>query len=417
MVDGTDDFPTGRGSAHKTGRLAANPDAEAFKRRHHWSREDDQRLGETFFSASPEDVARKLGRTRSAVVQRAVKVHRLLRGKSRPRGATWTPKAMAFLRANYGVIPVREIGETLHRSVPAIHSRAHVLGLPEQALRGSNRLWTMEDERYVLANYGKLPTELLARQVNRTPVAVTSRALNPRWGAATRRRARKAWAPAEDALLHSAYRKLPTSSICRTLGRTTESIHGRARKLGLTRPTNKLPPRQWTGAEDEVLRNTYGRVRPSEIGAKLARTRGSVYHRAERLGLFSQLGSPEFLRRQSLPRTARPFKGLTNPTEIGYVAGILDGEGSLIGPPRFAVQVSMTTREVIERLTELCGGSMTGPYEQRSGKSEQCKPQYHWTISSSENAYRLLKALLPYLIVKKEKAEQVIGALEKKWSA
>lgn len=417
MANGTDNLRRKRHSNHQPKRRMDGPHTEAFKRRRRWSQEDDQILRETFLIASPKDMARKLGRTKSAVVQRAVKVHRLLRRRSRPRGARWTPKALAFLEANYGVIPAKEIGETLHRTVPAIHSRAYLLGLTKQILRGPNRLWTVEDEQYVLANYGKLPTELLAREVNRTPVAVSNRALNPRWGVAVRRRSRRGWAPAEDTLLRSAYRKVPTSSLRQILGRSTASIHGRAHKTGLTQRMKWVHPRAWTRAEDEVLRNTYGSVRPREIGAKLARTRGSVYHRAQRLGLLSQIGSPEFLRRQSLPLTARPFKSLTDPMEIGYVAGILDGEGSVIGPPKFAVQVSMTTKEVIEHLTNLCGGSMTGPYEQRSGKSENCKPQYHWTISSSENTYRLLRTLLPHLIVKKQKAEQVIGALEKKWSA
>lgn len=178
-----------------------------------------------------------------------------------------------------------------------------------------------------------------------------------------------------------------------------------------------VPPKDWTTAEDEVLRATYGNVRPVEVARKLGRTRASVYHRADRLGLMSTVRSPEFLRRQSLPRTARPFAGLSGPLDIGYVAGIIDGEGSVIGPPNFAIRVSMTTQEVIHHLWKLCGGSVTGPYAQRSGRSEVCKPQYHWTISSADNVHRLLKTLLPYLIVKREKAEEVIRVLEKKWSS
>jgi len=75
----------------------------------------------------------------------------------------------------------------------------------------------------------------------------------------------------------------------------------------------------------------------------------------------------------------------------------------------------MTSKEAIDRLHSLCGGTATGPYENRSGKSLVCKPQYHWTVSSAENAFRILKDLLPYLVVKKEKAEEVLRFLEAKW--
>lgn len=391
----------------------ANP---ASRTRHRWTPEDDDYLRASFEITSSGEIARRLGRTRSAVGQRASKVLQLRRRPSRPRGADWEPDATAYLRANYGGMRTKEIADNLRRTASAIHSRACKLGLTRGTVRGPNRPWTPEGEGYVLQNYRKLPTELIAQQLNRTPHAITGRALSPRWGAAARIRSRKIWTSTEDAALQSAYGKCPTQSIGQVLGRTAGSVHSRAHKMGLTRPLTKAPPRVWTGAEDDLLRTAYGQVRPMEIAKKLGRSRASVYHRAEHLGLFSAVGSPEFLRRQSLPRTARPFVGLPNPLDIGYVAGIIDGEGSVLGPPKITVQVSMTTPEVIHRLQDLCGGSVTGPYEQRSGTTEVCKPQYHWTVSSADNAYRLLKALLPYLIVKKEKAEEVIRILEKKWS-
>lgn len=101
---------------------------------------------------------------------------------------------------------------------------------------------------------------------------------------------------------------------------------------------------------------------------------------------------------------------------MGYVASIIDGEGTINGPPKVTLQVSMTTKEVIEKLQEMCGGSCTGPYENRSGRAEICKPQYHWSVASSENAYRILVAIAPYLIVKREKARTVIEFLGRKWS-
>lgn len=387
----------------------------ARRTRQRWTAEEDEYLRASFGTAPSSEIARHLGRTRSAVAQRALKVLLLPRKGVRPSGAKWEPGSDAFLQSNYGGIHTKEIAATLHRTVSAVHSRAHILHLTRRTIRGPRRPWSVEDERYVLEIYGKVSRAELEKQLNRTPAAISARASRPRWGLAAPRRSRNDWSPMEDAVLRSGYGKTPIQSISHALGRTMCSIYSRAHKLGLTRPTTMASRRDWTSEEDNCLRAMYGKVRPEEIARKIGRTRPAVYHRAERLGLVSVVRSPEFLRRQSLPRTARPFPGLSNPLDIGYVAGIVDGEGSIVGAPKVTIQVSMTTKEVIDHLWNLCGGTITGPYERRSGRSEICKPQYHWTISSAENAYQLLKILLPYLIVKKEKAEEVIRLLERKW--
>lgn len=381
-----------------------------------WTKEEDEYLRATFKTTPAREIAVRLGRTRSGVAQRALKVLLLPRKRARPRGVRWAPEADAFLHTNYGVVRTREIAGTLQRTVNAVHDRAHILRLTRRTVRGPNRAWSVQDEQYVLANYGKVSREEIAKWLNRTPAAVSCRTGSPRWGPASQRRLRRDWNPMEDAVLRERYGKSPIETVVRATGRTISSVHCRAHKLGLARPTSMSSRRAWAIDEDNLLRRIYGKISPSEIARKIGRTRPSVYHRAERLGLGSAIGSPEFLRRQSLPRTARPFPGLSNALDIGYVAGIIDGEGSIIGPPKFAIQVSMTTKEVIDHLYALCGGSATGPYEQRSGRSEVCKPQYHWTISSAENVYQILRVLLPHLIVKKQKAESVISFLERKWT-
>jgi len=389
--------------------------SRAGRTRRRWTREEDEYLRATFKTTRAREIAVRLGRTRSGVAQRALRVLLLPRKGARPSGVKWALEADAFLHANYGMVRSREIAATLHRTVNAVHDRAHRLHLTRRTVRGPNRAWSVEDEQYVRENYGKVSREEIAKWLNRTPAAVSTRAGSPHWGPAPQRRSRKDWDPVEDAVLRESYGKTPTQTIGRALGRTVSSVHSRAHKLGLARPTPMTSRQAWATDEDDLLRAMYGKIRPGEISRKIGRTRPSVHHRAERLGLKSVIGSPEFLRRQSLPRTARPFPGLSNALDIGYVAGIVDGEGSILGPPKFTIQVSMTTKEVIDHLYNLCGGSVTGPSEQRSGRSEVCKPQYHWTISSAENVYQILKILLPYLIVKKDKAESVVSFLEREW--
>ncbi len=381
-----------------------------------WTAVEDAHVRTSFGTATIADIARGLGRSKAAVTQRAQKtLHLFMRRRGTP-SVPWAPSEDDFLCISYGHVPTKEIAATLHRTTASVHCRASKLKVTRQTIRGPNRPWTKEDEGFVVRNVGRLGADEIAEELNRTPVAVKARASSPHWNPAVHRRTRKVWSPAEDAVLESRYGRTPAAYLAQSLGRTRHSIYKRALTLGVTRKNAATPPRTWTTAEDDLLRVMYGTIRSKEAAMELGRSTGSVHHRAEHLGLTSPVRSPEFLRRQSLPRTARPFPGLSDPLSIGYVAGIIDGEGSILGLPKAAIQVSMTTPEVIGRLWELCGGNMTGPYVQRSGRAEVCKPQYHWTISSSENAYRLLKILLPHLIVKREKAEEVIRSLEKKWS-
>lgn len=380
-----------------------------------WTPQEDAYLRATFRKVGTQDIANRLLRTRFAVYQRAMKHLLLPRIRERPRGRKWDPREDAFLKENYGTLPTRELAAALGRTAASIHSKALILDLTKTIVRGPKRPWTTDDERDALANYGRIPISQISRRLNRSPTAVRARASHPRWGEKVTRRRGRIWLLSEDQVLRSDYGRVPTRSIARVLDRTASSINSRAWVLGLTRHFLKSPRENWTAIEDEFLRTAYGKVRPLEVATSIGRSRGSVYHRAGVLGLSAGLGSPEHLRRQSLPRTAQPFTALTNPLDVGYVAGIVDGEGSIVGPPKVTLRVNMTTREVIDHLHKLCGGSVTGPYENRSGRAEICQPQYHWTVSSAESVYRLLRVLLPHLIVKREKAEMVIRFLEKKW--
>lgn len=170
---------------------------------------------------------------------------------------------------------------------------------------------------------------------------------------------------------------------------------------------------RWVDGEDSYIRQTYGKLRPSVIATHLNCTRPALYHRVERLGLKTNMASGEYLRRQSLPRTAKPFSGISNDIEKGYVAGVIDGEGSVVKPPRVIIEVNSTTKPLVRRLQQICGGNITGPYLYRSGFArEKCQPQYKWTMSSMANVLDLLKTILPYLVIKKRDAERGIRYLE-----
>ncbi len=201
-----------------------------------------------------------------------------------------------------------------------------------------------------------------------------------------------------------------------------QSVHSVAHKLGVSRPTFKVPARTWLPEEDGILLELYGMWRPKDLAEELGRTIGSVHHRAEELGLFSKRSSSEFKRRQSLPRKGQPFTGLHDPVMVGYVAGILDGEGSILGPPRVVVTVTTTTESLAVTLRNLVGGTVSGPYlyarHKRFGNQVcRLKPQYHWNFSSQYEVFRLLKRVRPWLVVKAGEADRGISYFEQelKW--
>jgi len=107
------------------------------------------------------------------------------------------------------------------------------------------------------------------------------------------------------------------------------------------------------------------------------------------------------------PRTIR----IPCATKLAYLAGLLDGEGSIgfIKKIRPRVSVYNTDRKVMDWLVENVGGKVG----QDSARGRV--PCMRWSLDAARNVYGLCKAVLPYLIIKKHKAEEVMKFLEVKY--
>ncbi len=91
-----------------------------------------------------------------------------------------------------------------------------------------------------------------------------------------------------------------------------------------------------------------------------------------------------------------------------YIAGILDGEGCITrwrGTKGWGVQVGMTDKPVIAWLAE-----MGGTFTVRPG-GDRRKEQYVWRVLSQRDVIALLQAVLPYLRVKHERAQECLAEL------
>ena len=99
-----------------------------------------------------------------------------------------------------------------------------------------------------------------------------------------------------------------------------------------------------------------------------------------------------------------------------YLAGFLDGEGSIIiKPPRVRLYISNTNKEVLEKIREFVGcGSVYGI--NLKNKKENWNKPYGWTICFHKDVLRILKNLRGKLIIKKELCEKAIAYIEnKRW--
>ena len=107
--------------------------------------------------------------------------------------------------------------------------------------------------------------------------------------------------------------------------------------------------------------------------------------------------------RQSGARVRRERSELSlpeSPAQLGYLAGLVDGEGSIyVRPHEVRVCIVNTDKDLIDWLATL-GGKVLARHHSRLGT----KPIWIWQVNRRADAMALLNALLPYLRVKHDAA-------------
>jgi hypothetical protein len=102
-----------------------------------------------------------------------------------------------------------------------------------------------------------------------------------------------------------------------------------------------------------------------------------------------------------------------------YVAGIMDGEGSIYISRgkrsdgcsgerlEMSIKISNTNFDLIKWLLHNFGGRFQTDLSNREGRgfsSKRAKPLYQWKLSGSKNKERFLLGILPHMIIKREQA-------------
>lgn len=113
------------------------------------------------------------------------------------------------------------------------------------------------------------------------------------------------------------------------------------------------------------------------------------------------------------------IKMVEDPVIRAYVAGIFDGEGSIgivvhkksYGArryPRPHVTIVNTNKQLLDFIHNTFGGQKVASRPPTDGVVKGNLPLYTWTIGSHIDVAAFLEMILPYLIVKREKAEEVL---------
>ncbi|MDE2439204.1 MAG: hypothetical protein KGN01_07495 [Patescibacteria group bacterium] len=237
------------------------------------------------------------------------------------------------------------------------------------------------------------------------------------------------WQLTEDDILKQNYANCQQAQLLKLLpNRNWIGITQRATSLGLRRNRNEdgryvfnkseymtkqgQPVRYWTREEEEILAQNYDKKTNSELRELIPRHNlTSMQYKASQLGLsgvrFGQKATPLRMILSQADETPLPM----TETEKAYLAGILDGEGSIsltlnypkkrkgmiLITPR--VTIASTSQPLIDwlklKLTDLGAYTL---HKQGKDRRVCCLIIFSW------RSLRLIKTIYPYLIIKKDRA-------------
>lgn len=172
---------------------------------------------------------------------------------------------------------------------------------------------------------------------------------------------------------------------------------------------------KWTSEQIEYLKEHYNNTSQEEMVRTLGRTWAAILEKGSRLKL----------RRAPISSWKKGTLTLTD-LEIGYLAGLIDGEGSIgltydktrnrLTP---CLAIYNTNQKIVEHCKEILKGGIIKSYQIKPSRLIptpkkrifQIKFQSRWAI------LELLKLISPYLAGKKEQAELMIEYLSRKTRA
>lgn len=199
----------------------------------------------------------------------------------------------------------------------------------------------------------------------------------------------------------------PAPSLGEEFGVTSEAIYYHLRARGEPR----RHPRRLTADEVDDLvfkwrRGATGVALAHEFGVGLT----TVIRHVSRCTGMKGIGRQSRQSYLSLP---------TRQTELAYLAALIDGEGCITrnskrhGEHTWQVVITNTSPE-LERWLHRIGGRFYYPRRVPSTKLPGAfrKQTFEWKVFRAWDVYRVLSAVLPYLVIKRARALQVVQEIE-----
>ena len=180
-------------------------------------------------------------------------------------------------------------------------------------------------------------------------------------------------------------------------------------------------PSKWSAEEVEILKKYYTWAPRDTILKLLPRkTWKQIRKKAELLGLKRSRIPQE--NREKILKYMREGINISD-TEAAYIAGIIDGEGSIYilrasgankkKYPYPRVVIYNTSEELIDWIKKVLDKAeirytvITNP---REGKYKTC---YAITIDGIANIYPLLKSIEPYIVIKRDRVRTALEEIRK----
>jgi len=110
-------------------------------------------------------------------------------------------------------------------------------------------------------------------------------------------------------------------------------------------------------------------------------------------------------------------------TEKAWLAATIDGEGSFglydYGREgrRVMIQMGNTSKIFVQEMRRIigCGSTVYRQKFSKRGKNKHKgrKPMYHYVLKGSHRCYQVLNQIIPYLIIKKHRAQEIIKEINR----
>ena len=117
----------------------------------------------------------------------------------------------------------------------------------------------------------------------------------------------------------------------------------------------------------------------------------------------------------SIPKGPKMPQSITIPTnkiKLAYLAGFIDADGGIYkrgnNQGKAIVSVFNNNRDVMDWIKKEIGGNYVNVHKERNLRNGH-SPSYQWYVTRANDVKALLSAILPYMIVKQERARDILA--------